>query len=166
MNCRNPDTHHMHCCWWDLQRENFWSWECTKAVPDPWASPSSWNSQTQWTPDGSMRVIHGCYFVSSWMKMFERITNRWWQMYSSISGKEIRANFSVLVLPYWWLQFPDICPHSFFSLSLRISELVSEIFTSVCRCIWSSSRETGRSAELSDSLSLESVTSILNRYSI
>lgn len=36
--------------------ENFWSWGCTKAVSDPWATQSSWNSQTQCTPDDWMRL--------------------------------------------------------------------------------------------------------------
>lgn len=114
-----------------------------------------------------MRVIHGCYFVSSGMKTFERITNCWWRMYSSIYGKEIRTNFSLA-----WYFLSDNCSSLtsvltlFFSRTLRRSELMSEIFTSLYRRIWTYSRETGRNAELSDSLSLEPVTSILNRYSI
>lgn len=136
--------------------ENFWSWGCTKAVSDPWATQSSWNSQTQCTPDDWMRVIHRCYFVPSRMKTFERLTNCWRWMYSSISGKEMRANSSLawyflsdnfssqtfvltLFSPFPWgeVSWCQRYLQVYTGISEHPAERLGEVQSSVIHCLWS-----------------------------
>lgn len=139
----------------------------TKALSDPCATQRSWNSKHNellLTERGLFTDIILC--LVEWKHLRE----------SQTVGGECIHPFPERKLEQFfaWLSsslgITAVSRHlsslSFYA-TLR-TELMSELFTNVYRCVSASWRETGRSSELSDSLilSLESVKYILNWYSI
>lgn len=140
----------------------------TKAVSDPCAIQRIWNSQ-----HSELLLTEGGLFMDIILCLVE-----WKHLRESqtLGGKCIHSFLERKLEQF----FPWLCSSLvitadswhlsslFFPPSLRRWELMSELFTSVYRCILASGRKTGRTADLSDSpiLSLQSVTSTLNRYSI